>query len=126
MKIFGLFVLSLLCVSAFAQVEELNCQTKNIKEIRVIALEDHNLTMVKVNGVSLPIQSYQAFKENMILIKSESLGVTQQFRTYLEKSAQNQYVVNRYKFCDSYYEEEKCAQDELILLDSETANCLRQ
>ncbi len=123
MKIFSLFVLSFISFSAFAQVDELNCKTKSFKEIRVIALEDHNLTMVKVNGESLPVQPYTAFKEMMILIKSEYLGVTQQFKTYLEKSAQDSYVVNHYKFCDSYYEEEKCAADELILLDSESATC---
>jgi len=117
------FILSLISFNAFAQVEELTCQSMTFKEIRVIALEDHNLTMVKVNGVSLPVQTYDSFRGNMILVKEDYQGATQQFKTYLEKKSKNRYVLNHYKFCDSYFEEERCAQDELILLDSEEANC---
>jgi hypothetical protein len=118
---FGLLILTC-SLSSFAQSLNMNCASSKGDLISVTSLGEHSALEVKVNNKRVGMAHYDDFSQGKIFVGKDGYSVFE-WQTYLERSAKGKWSLNRYWYCNSYYFEEKCATDELVLEDSSALKC---
>ena len=109
-------------LSSFAQSLNMNCASAKGDLISVTGLSEQNVLEVKVNNKRTNLANYNDFAQGKIFVMKDGYSVFE-WQTYLEKNSKGNWSLNRYWFCNSYYFEEKCATDELVLEESTLLKC---
>jgi hypothetical protein len=109
-------------LSSFAQSLNMNCASAKGDLINVTGLSEQNVLEVKVNNKRTNLANYNDFAQGKIFVMKDGYSVFE-WQTYLEKNSKGNWSLNRYWFCNSYYFEEKCATDELVLEESTLLKC---
>jgi hypothetical protein len=98
-----------------SKIESITCTSKRYPTLSIEVDQGLDRLYIAYNGHEVTtLYANESLEKFQIYIEDDYQGPTTQFRYYLEKDTQGRYNINYYKFCDTYYEEERCVQDTLI------------
>jgi hypothetical protein len=117
----GLLFLSF-SLASFAQSLSMNCASAKGDLLTVTSLGENDALEVKINNKRVNLAHYDDFSKGKIFVSKDGYSVFE-WQTYLEKNSKGNWSLNRYWYCNSYYFEEKCATDELVLEQSTLLKC---